>query len=353
MCDESFQADTPLAIVAVRRPAAALYTRAVRKTSRLFWMFTVPFMVSAYFFLTAALQLPATFGIQNDATDALRPLCSTVLNIAIFLLLFRGFLNRKANKQQAFARARRDTGMPSVYRFFTDRVECTGQRDRFVLVYDRVLSAVEDRDGFYLNGDGLVLILPAAELTETDVSFVRTLLRRQLPDGVFRCRRQAVGQLPYPHPIPLYPDREVLPPQVPDLPQYHRPSQQTFFSAVIDALPLLMLLQAAMAGILVFCFDLQERWMPAALFIALLLFSLFPLSLFAQKHIPPQHLLGLSETEGGWRVYHTAGEWFFLPDEVVVRCRDDLVMLFTPIGLIATSAVNCREIPALWAKINQ
>ena len=350
MSDE-LQTVTPLAVVAARRPEDGVYNRALRLSSRRYWLFSVAFWITAYCMMTAVMQLPAYLGVENPATEQVIRLYEVALGIALFLLLFRATINRKLTKQAAFARARREVGTPSAYHFYEEYVACIGFRDRFVVRYADVESAIEDRHGFYLYTDGIVLILPTEGMTAYDTDFIRTILRERLPNGVYRRRKCAESHLFYPHPIPLYPDRAVEAPQVSDLPHYHRSVSETFTGLLGSTLPVLSLLMSSITVILVLVCDLQESWMPYVVFAALLSLSLFPLYGFARKHRPSNPWIGLSQTEDGWRLYHKAGEFFLLPDEVIAKRNGDVVVLYTAMCTLVATVDECREVPAIAAQI--
>lgn len=350
MTNEPITETAPLAVVAVSQPSSTVYERAVRLAHRRLWIFTVSFGISAYFLILAALQLPSYY--EAPSAEMLLTLHSGILVLAAVLLIFQS-VNRKKVQNETYRRAViRNGHYPIVFRFYSDRVETVSVNSRMMMPYSGLLSVVEDFHGLYLSNGELVLMLPAAGLTPYDADVIRRLLREQLPTGVYRRHRALVGRMPQPHPIPMYPDRPVVPPQLLHNAAHERPFMQTFLTLALSSVPMLLLLTTPVATMLVLLCGITSLGSAAAISLSLLLLSLFPLYLYAKRSGPlMQPPVGLSLIGNGWRLYRREGEWLLPPEDVLIRRTDDCVHFITPYGELLADIDSCREHPDIWAKI--
>lgn len=351
MTNEPLTSSAPLAVVAALQPSSTVYDRASRLTHRPLWVFTVSFGVSAYFLMMAIFQLPEHY---KEASALMLTGLNSGITILALGLLFGQLMSRRKMKKAAYEQAvRRNGNFPTVFRFYEDAVETVSLRSRVLLPYSEVIAAVEDSYGFYISNGELVLMLPAAGLTAYDAAFIRDLLRKHLPAGVYRRHQAVKAHMPQPHAIPLYPAQPVVPPQLLHRPEYEHPFAQTFVNLLFSVLPMLLLLTAPVATTLSLLFGIADLAMALLLYIALLLLSLFPLYLYAKRSGSLlQSPVGISALpDGTWRLYRREGEWLLLQRDIrILRIRGH-VQIVTPFGELLTDEDSCREIPEIAAKI--
>ncbi len=351
MTNEPLNPSAPLAVVAALQPSSTVYDRASRLTHRPLWVFTVSFWVSAYFLMMAIFQLPELY----EETSALMLTgLNTGVTILALGLLFGQMMSRRKAKKAAYEQAVRRSGrLPTVFRFYEDAVEAVSLRSRVMIPYSNVITAVEDSYGFYISNGELVVMLPAAGLTAYDAAFIRDLLRKHLPAGIYRCHQAVNARMPQPHAIPLYPNPPVVPPQLLHRPEYEHPFAQTFVNLLFSALPMLLLLTAPVATTLLLLFGITDFVVALALYFALFLLSLFPLYLNAKRHGSLlQSPVGISVLpDGTWRLYRREGEWLLQPEDIRILRIRGRVQMVTPFGELLTDEDRCREIPELAAKI--